>query len=223
MSKRGLLYIIFIVLFVLAVFLRQQVVIHNEKREITSVTALWKFEGKPVVVKKIIRDDIKSYTKVTVIKLSDKDYAAYVPKKIQEKIKVGQKIFKDDTGGNSMGVVSAVSQNIDVASGLFVVSMDFNNFNDTEYDVVYINTESFEDVICLPRDVIISENNEDFVWVVEDGKARKKNVTIESHNGYGSIIKEGLNEDDPVIFKGYTNIFDGDKLNIITDLSEDNK
>jgi hypothetical protein len=146
---------------------------------------------------------------------------AYLPESIQKKIEPGQLIFKSDKDDLSVGEVVKVAEEINLDTGLYLVKIKLkeNMFNEKKRVVVYINTETLKDAICLPREIVNSKDRQNFVWVIEGNKAKKKIVKIAQHDGYGAIIQFGLSESDLVVLEGYTILSEGDKVNIIKSLS----
>lgn len=219
-NKRILVYILIIFAFICGVFVKQRMIIRERNREITSVTEEWKTKGKPVAVERITRGKVKVYTKITIT-LTGKDYyEVYVPKAIQEKLHPGQLIFLDARGGNPIGKVMQVDDDINLDTGMFLVRAVLNAkiAGDRRNMIIYVNTGVLKNVICLPREIITFDNEESFVWKIEEGLARKTPVVIGEHNGYGAVIESGLKEGDFVVFEGYTNLFDADKVNVISGL-----
>lgn len=70
-----------------------------------------------------------------------------------------------------------------------------------------------ENGMWIPIDAIISKG-EDIIYVVEDDKAIKKNVTLEETKGYLVKVK-GLKEGDKVITENISNINHGDHVSIV--------
>lgn len=69
------------------------------------------------------------------------------------------------------------------------------------------------DVITLPSQAVqLAENNQNFVWIVKDGKAMRRNVETNEFVAHGVIIKSGLSIGDSVIVEGMQKVGTGSKV-----------
>jgi hypothetical protein len=216
MNKRYLAYGAIFLCFIVAVITRQSIVTKERGADITSVNAEWKDKGKPVVVKKAVKEDVKVYAKITAVSAGNGCYYAYVPQITCEKMEVGQDVFLDNKGGDPAGKISEVSRTVDVDTGMFPVKLIMDNdlLVSGEPLIVYVNTEILKNRISLPREVITFEDQINFVWIIKNGLARKTTVEIGDHNGY-AVIRHGMNEGDIVVLRGYSKLLDGDKVSIL--------
>lgn len=112
---------------------------------------------------------------------------AYVTKKVRDLLKIGQ-----------------VSDEIDFRTGLYLVK--FKGIQKS----LDIKISTIPNVIKVPKDVV----QEDFVWCVIDGKARKTAVKTGFSDDEFVIIKRGLTIGDLVIIEGFSILNDGDKVGI---------
>jgi hypothetical protein len=216
-KKRNLVYCLIILSFIFGIFIKQIFIRNERNREISSVTAEWNNKGKPVIVRKIVKKNVNIYVKITASLAADQNYRAYVPKIIQEKLQPNQLIFLTDEEKNPIGKVVTVSEDIDVNTGMFLIkiALDPKALAGREKAIVYVNVKVLKNVICLPREIIAFDKKQNYVWTVKDNCAKKKVVIIGEHNGYGTVIKGGLSKSDWVVFKGYTILFEGDKVNVL--------
>lgn len=75
---------------------------------------------------------------------------------------------------------------------------------------VHIMKNEGERHITLPIKAVQQASNKDlFVWVVEDGKAQRRNVTINQNIGNRVMIESGLEEGEKVIVEGYQKVGKG--------------
>lgn len=79
---------------------------------------------------------------------------------------------------------------------------------------VHFIKEKKEDVIVLPREAVITSGGENYVFVDEDGVARKKLVTIGIDTGKEVEVTGGLEENSSVVVKGQAFLADGDTVNV---------
>lgn len=219
MIKRVFIYGLVIFSFAGAVVIKQNVITRGRKRKIVSAPSEWEEKGKPVILEKVIKEDVNTYTKVTVTQGERGFSYAYVPLSIQQELSSRQKVFLDNENKEPAGEVVEVSREIDLDTGMFLVKLKLKDgiLADKDSRIVYINTGTLRKTICLPSKIIFSDEDKYFVWVSKEGKAHKAYVKLGKANGYGVLIKEGLKEGDLVVIEGYTKLFEGNKLREVSD------
>ena len=88
---------------------------------------------------------------------------------------------------------------------------------------VSFTKESAENTIVLPRSCVIEKDNEIYVYIEENGKAKKVLVTTGIDTGENIQITSGLEEGMNVVTRGQTYLNDGDAVQIaFDDSTEDN-
>jgi membrane fusion protein (multidrug efflux system) len=83
--------------------------------------------------------------------------------------------------------------------------------------------QSKEGIIAIPLYTVISRNEEHFVYVAENGIARKRPVETGFTEGWQILISKGLHLGEKVIIQGHRSIEDEQKVRVVkelTDLSE---
>jgi hypothetical protein len=226
MSKtRIFVYLLILFALVAAVIMKQKTIIAKRNQKIVSTVSEWQAHGKPVVVDIVKKDDVKVFTKMTITAISDGRYEAFVPKIMQKKLDPGQPVFIDNETHEPAGQIISVSNEIDLDTGLYPVVLEVNQAQGSPQDrlIVYGHTGTYDNVICVPNDVVSQKNDQDYVWVARGGRARKRVVEIQKRNGYGAIIRNGLQEDDRVVVRGFTKLYEGDKLRVSGSLRGEGK
>jgi RND family efflux transporter MFP subunit len=66
--------------------------------------------------------------------------------------------------------------------------------------------------IVVPANAVLINQEGKFVWVVEDGRATRRNITLSGYSGTGVIVSEGLQIGDKVIVEGYPKVSEGMKV-----------
>jgi membrane fusion protein (multidrug efflux system) len=79
---------------------------------------------------------------------------------------------------------------------------------------IAIQSGNHSAVIALPQDLLFSLADKTFVWVVQDGVAKKTEVTPGPIIDSRIIIKAGLQPGDPVVIAGQQGLFEGSKVKI---------
>ena len=78
-------------------------------------------------------------------------------------------------------------------------------------EVRFVKDKS-EDTFVLPRNAVISSGEETYVFVEENGLAKKVPVTVGVDTGEEIEVKEGLTEDMHLVTKGQEFLQDGDRV-----------
>ena len=218
MSKRRMLiYLACIVAIIFLIVMKQGVITAERNVKTISTFLEWQEKGKPVVVERVVKRNVDLYSKITVVQASGNYYEGYVPKTIQMKLRPGQSLYIEGEEKNVKGNIVEVGNEIDMDSGMFRVRISFENEEDIINDVgiVYVNTGTLSDVICVSNAAVNLEGDDYVLWVAEKDRARKKTVTIEQRNGYGFIIAQGIRVGEMVIIEGFTQLLGNDKLNVL--------
>ena len=80
--------------------------------------------------------------------------------------------------------------------------------------------EVAENALSIPLYTVITRNGERFVYVEEDGLAKRRPVELGILEGWRVQVKKGLFPGDRVIVEGHRNVEEGQKLNIVRTLSD---
>ncbi len=83
--------------------------------------------------------------------------------------------------------------------------------------------QSKKDIVAIPLYTVISRNNEHFVYVVEDGIARKRPVETGFTEGWQVLIRNGIQHGEKVIIQGHRSIEDGQKVRVVKELTDVNE
>lgn len=75
--------------------------------------------------------------------------------------------------------------------------------------------QSERDKMYIPYNAVISEENEKFVFIISDGKVKKKKVEIGTINDLNVEVYGGLTQEDDVVVKGLDGLKEGDLVEVI--------
>ncbi|AQS11465.1 putative efflux pump membrane fusion protein [Clostridium saccharobutylicum] len=157
--------------------------------------------GNPVIL-------IRSENQVVTVGLSDTDV-----KKIQLGTKAQVKIDDVTTDGEVMNVV----QMADKQSGTYSAEIKLlNQIDNSKFYIgqcakVYIN-EGEKNGIWIPIASILNDG-QDYVYVVEDGRAVRKNITLGQTNE-NQVCVDGLKNGDNLVNEGMKNIKAGYQVSV---------
>jgi len=87
-------------------------------------------------------------------------------------------------------------------------------------EVTFTNEKSSEEIV-VDRNVVITKNGETYVFVEENGMAVKKNVETGIDDGESIQILSGVEEGEMIVTKGQSYLSEGDKLNVINAVPEE--
>jgi len=133
------------------------------------------------------------------------------------KLKMGQEVML--TTNNSelefKGSISFVSPEADMMSGSFTVEMMVNNQDNQLHNNQFVNikvlTQTSKNTIVVPQKAII---NNEYVFILEKGKAKKKFVTLGLENEYQIEVTSGIDEGAEVVTIGNAGLSDNDKVKV---------
>lgn len=216
-QKRVLLWLVLVGVFLLLVLWKQSVIRAKRAREIVSIYVQWEERGRPVVTEKISRGDVKVYTKVTLNKTSQGLFEGYVSRSVWEKLIPGGEFYVETEGRKIFGRIEEVGEEMDVDTGMFRLEASLDQPLGPEKTRVigYAHTATMKDVLSVPGEILDEEGGKIFLWKVIDGVVRRQEVLPGESNGYGTVILEGIAEGDEVVVKGYTQLKDNGKVDIV--------
>ena len=101
----------------------------------------------------------------------------------------------------------------------FPVQFLVNNTNDLKiksgmFGKVNLKNETQEKAIIVNSSSIIGSDNQPQVYLIRNGKAILKNITISKKIQNNVIVSSGLNEGDVIVTKGFINLFDGANVSV---------
>ncbi len=218
LRKRILVYILLLVLGVIAVMFRQQQVIAARNKKIISNIQQYTENGIPITVFKAFSQDVNVFSLLTVL-LSDgnKGYA-YISKAQKASFKAGQKLYLSKEEAEFAGKIIYVSDVIDIKTGMYKVGVEFTAAQELTNNtrIIYVKVNTLENVISVPLDILDIQGDQFYLWMVENGKAKRQKVEIASRDGYGAIIKEGLDSGQEVVLSGQSLLRTGSQVNVIS-------
>lgn len=103
-------------------------------------------------------------------------------------------------------------------TGMYTVKVALNNadgkIKSGMMAEVSFTMAASDGTILLPRKAVIEKEQEAYVYIVQNGKAKKVNVELGIEAEDTIEIKSGLQKDDAVVIKGQTYLSDGEAVNI---------
>lgn len=134
-------------------------------------------------------------------------------------IKLGQRTTVNWNGRKYEGVISQVSQIMDTGKKAFEVKALFKNPTKglTSGITADLTLETYrkDQALVIDRKNLINEAGKRFVYVVEQGKAVKREVEIAEGQGVRVEVLSGLKPGDVLIIEGQTMVVDNAKVKIV--------
>src|SRR5689334_18755195 len=113
------------------------------------------------------------------------------------------------------GKVAMVENTVDATTGMITVRGVMDNKNETLWPGTLVATKltiRTEEAVVVPTVAVQRSQNGNFVFVVEDGAARKQNVKVDRTFQGTSVISEGLSGDESVVTDGQLLLSDGTRV-----------
>jgi RND family efflux transporter MFP subunit len=160
---------------------------------------------------------------INVIDISSVKVSAGVPEKYIENIKLGQtvKITIDVLPQLEFtGKINFIAPNLSATNRTLEIEIVIQNKGNILKPEMNANVEITQttnnDAIVLPQDYIIDfGDNNKYVFVLEGDTAKKRMITIGGRDGNNVLISSGLYLGDKLIYEGFQQLSDNDKVQIL--------
>ncbi|MDP8201183.1 MAG: efflux RND transporter periplasmic adaptor subunit [Candidatus Tenebribacter burtonii] len=174
------------------------------------VTYIYKKEGEKFdsMMDPFLVRIVNSEKFIAKLQVSDKDI---------NKVKKGQKaiISVDNSEAKMKGLISYVSFEAEMMSGTFPIEISIktnsNLLKHNQFARISIVTQSSLDAIIVPQKSVVESN---YIFVVENGIAERRNVILGIGNEEEIEIVSGISEGEVIIISGSTGLGSGDKVEI---------
>lgn len=156
-----------------------------------------------------------------VVQISPIKVVVGIPEREIGSIQLGQAVnvsFDAIPDVKIKGFVKFIAATADGASKTFPVQVQVPN-PDLKIKGGMIGRVSFErdresQAIVIPQDTVIDQADGRYVFIEEDGKAKKVKVELGQRDGSQVVVTSGLKGGDSVISFGQRNLINGQKINV---------
>ncbi|SCY94865.1 efflux RND transporter periplasmic adaptor subunit [Alkaliphilus peptidifermentans] len=142
------------------------------------------------------------------------------------KLKVGQEIIVKFKELENIGKITSINSIADQRHGLFTVEIAINNtegiYTSGTFATVDIILDEKEEAIIIPKEAMKMEEELAYVFIVEEGKAKKIHIKTGIDGGDVIEVEEGLSVGDKVVIKGQHYVEDKTPVMVRGDVDEDN-
>ncbi|QSX31343.1 efflux RND transporter periplasmic adaptor subunit [Shewanella cyperi] len=149
----------------------------------------------------------------------------YLPERQLAQLKLGQSadVF---TSNNQLHAVNAkvlrISPVVDAASGTFKVTLAVpNNTGELKagmFTRVELKYDTHENVITVPFNAIINQDNKQTLYVIADNQAQRREVTLGYRDGDTVEVVAGLQSGEQIVVRGQQNLKDQSQVEVIGSL-----
>ncbi len=165
-------------------------------------------------------DNVKDKTPLfTIAKLDKMKIRIWLSEKERSQIKKGMRAEAAVNDKRLMGTITELSMSVNPMKQAFYADLSFDNSHldilpGTTADV-WVYTYEKKNAISVPRNLVLRDGDQAYVFKARDGTARKQTITLGSENGINYEILSGLSAGDSLIIKGVARLEDGFKINIV--------
>lgn len=154
--------------------------------------------GYPIII-------LGSNSNVVTFGLNQEDVAA---------VKIGDSIKIESQGSSYTGKIKSIEKNMDMETRTYhaEVLLDSNTLPSGTILKVFVPKEQYKAII-IPI-VSIMRGNYDYVYVIDNGVTRKKQIKLGDIHG-DHVEVTGLSQGDKLVLEGMKSINDGDNVEII--------
>jgi len=149
---------------------------------------------------------------VSIVDLSEMEAQLMVSKKDIHNINKGTKVEIIINNSVSNGSVKRISPEAQAGSGLFPVVVGLESGSGVlpgSYLEGKFLVEKQEEVIVIPSNTIVYRNNKEYVYIVDDNKAKMVEIKTGEGRAAHVVVNSGLKPGDQLIISGNRTLFDG--------------
>ena len=159
---------------------------------------------------------------VTVIDFEKLYFEANLPEKYFRNIERGYKVYVSSytsTADTLLGIITQISPSIDAEARTFKSFVEVDNSGQILLPGMFVKADlvvnSAEEVIVIPKDIIMSRNRNQIVYVVEQGVASERIITTGLQNASSVEVKMGLLKGESVVISGFETLRDQSRVRIL--------
>jgi len=191
--------------------------------QISSATIISPINGviseRNVEVGEVVSSAVSAFTIIDAsslraeVSMTDKDVI---------KVKVNQKIPVQISSMNNksvQGIVETISPAADDKTQLYTVKIKIGNNDNTLKPGMIVRTDFPDvvktDILTVPNGAIFTENSVQYVYIVDGGRLKKKQVVVGISNDTLTEIVSGIKLGDLVMTEGQSFLNEGQKVKIV--------
>lgn len=172
-----------------------------------------------------VHDMVAGSAPIAVISSNDgKEVKFAATSEVQRVLKPGDEIKVSYDKTDYQGNITEISNVVSTATGLYEAKASLDDAaalqTGTKVKLTLLKDRE-TDALTIPISAVLYSGNDAFVYVYEDGKAIKKDITTGIYDSEYIVVKEGLSSSDNVISTWSNEMYDGAEVVISDDSSTD--
>jgi membrane fusion protein (multidrug efflux system) len=159
---------------------------------------------------------------VTIIDFQKLYLEANLPEKYFRNIERGFKVYVTSytsTADTLLGSITQISPSIDAEARTFKSFVEIENSDEILLPGMFVKADlvvnSAEEVIVIPKDIIMSRNRNQIVYVVEQGVASERIISTGLQNSTSVEVKMGLLKGESIVNSGFETLRDQSRVRIL--------
>ena len=143
----------------------------------------------------------------------EKKVTFYVTQRMLENLAVGDSLTVEKSGNAYNAVIDEVNTMVDDSTGMFKVEAQLadtdNNAATGSTVKLTVTTGKAENVMTIPVDAVYYSGGKAYVYLYEDGKAKKASIEVGINDDDYVEVTGGLSADDLVVSTWSNNLYEG--------------
>ncbi len=187
---------------------------------VEAITVIAPFSGTVIEIYETVNSKVGGGKKIAkVARLDRVRIELSINETVIQRYEEGQKAFVVLDADTLWGTVEKVALGADAMVHAFPVTTVFNNPDDRfkagMFVMVNVIVEEHADALYVPIETVQFEQEETFVYVIQEDKAAKTLVETGIRNGASFEILRGLTAEDMVVVNGISLLSDGVKVKVV--------
>ena len=145
-----------------------------------------------------------------------------MPEKYFRNINKGFKVYISSytsIADTLLGTITQISPSIDPEARTFKCFVEVDNDQEVLLPGMFVKADlvvnSAEEVIVIPKDIILSRNRNQIVYVVEQGVASERIITTGLQSASSVEVKMGLLKGESIVNSGFETLRDQSRVRIL--------
>ena len=143
----------------------------------------------------------------------EKKVTFYVTQRMLENLAVGDSLTVEKSGNTYNAVIDEINTMVDDSTGMFKVEAQLadtdNNAATGSTVKLTVTTGKAENVMTIPVDAVYYSGGKAYVYLYEDGKAKKASIEVGINDDDYVEVTDGLSTDDLVVSTWSNNLYEG--------------
>jgi RND family efflux transporter MFP subunit len=142
----------------------------------------------------------------------EKKVTFYVTQRMLENLAVGDTLTVEKSGKTYDAVINEINTMVDDATGLFKIEAQLADADDAATGSTVkltVTTGKAENVMTIPVDAVYYSGGKAYVYLYEDGKAKKASIEVGINDDDYVEVTDGLSADDLVVSTWSNNLYEG--------------